>query len=361
MGIPDGIGDQIVEDLVHPIRIQLPHRKRRCHIFDEMEPLFFQQRFQQLRRPFRLFSQIHRLEMEFQLMHLGQGQIPEIPHQPGQPHDFFLHGKQFLRLRFFHSVQHAFQMPLEHRQGRFQFMGDIGQKFLPVAFIGSQLGGHLVEHFRQLAHFILGIHRDFLFQVPLTDLFRRLGQLPERAGDVPGQEIADHQPHSCKQEANPPQGLVIGFHKGPFRRPQHHPVVHASHAAPHHPTAHALAVDAGSLLARQGGRILEILEKVGFHLLAADVDHNQGTDQDQQESAHHHFVPYTVKAHGLSLRICSRSRTPSGCTGDFWNPVRFSAAGSGYGHQWSVHSRQRQIHGCFPLIAVGCKHVQGFS
>ena len=29
-----------------------------------------------------------------------------------------------------------------------------------------------------------------------------------------------------------------------------------AHAAPHHPTAHAPAIAAGSLLARQGGRIL---------------------------------------------------------------------------------------------------------
>ena len=78
-------------------------------------------------------------------------------------------------------------------------------------------------------------------------------------------------------------------------------MVHASHAhtAPHHPPAHAPAIPAGSLtaLARQGRRILEILEEMGFHLLAADVDHHQGTDQDQQEGAHHHLIPNTVKAH----------------------------------------------------------------
>ena len=183
-------------------------------------------------------------------------------------------------------------------------MGDIGQQLLPVAFVGGQLRGHLVEHGSQLAHFIPGFHRHLLLQFPLTDLFRRLGELPQGPGDVPGQEVTHYQPDSGEQEPDPPQGFMVGFHKSPFRRSHHHPAAHASHthAAAHHAPSHAQSLTAvfSPLLPGQGGGILEILEKVGLHLLVADGNDDQGADQDQQKSAEHHLVPHAVKMHDSS-------------------------------------------------------------
>ena len=224
-------------------------------------------------------------------------------------------------------------MALQHGQRSLQLVCNIGKQFLPVLFIGSQFRGHLIEYPGQLAYFVPGFHGHFLLQVPLTDLFRRSGQLPEGPGDIPGQKIADHQAHAGKQEADPPQGLVIGFYKGPLCRSQHHPVMEA-HASLHH-AAHAPSVTAVNLhsLTGQGRRILQILEKMVFHLLIADIDHDQGTDQDQQERTDHDLAPHTVKMHTLILRIYNRCRTRSGCTGDFSYPARFCASGSGYGHR----------------------------
>ena len=194
--VPQGVYQQIGQHLGDAVRVHVHPGQAGGHVGLDRNAVGRRLRFQGGEHALDQAGGRRRHTVQGQLPGLGQGEHLQVADQPRHAQHLVVHRQQALGREPDGAVLHRLKVGQQYRDGRTQFVGDVGQQVLAQPLLLLQGGGHVVEGPGQVADLAGAAHLH-----PLAAVARRQAPGGLHQGiQGPGEPAGRHDAHQCGQE-----------------------------------------------------------------------------------------------------------------------------------------------------------------